>query len=366
MKGSLIRNVLILALGIMVAGCGSVAVKPSTGHHTPTTLTKLEAWSAVKNYWKHHGGLPSCAVGSSCYGISQIVSNVAVYTQNPGGGPGVQSDVFMIDGSRARLLMPAAGAVTAQMTRNLIPKEPTLLLTVDGSGDTGVYKGPYARAVCGGCSETQLIVLQLRRTMWRRLWASTPIAGTVEFVLLSNGHGQQGIVSRVDSLVAGETYFNGQTITVVPGDFASYNVGRPQRVWQWYKHTFVVAQVGLTVAPISSSSPYAGQPGVEVTQAGYIEGPPVNGGYGSAALPTSDSVLQPGAIITKVNGVRATNVALMALLVERTPIGQSVLIQGNANSVPFRVRVPVRAFPSGWSQAFLQIHTVPSGGSVTL
>ncbi len=312
------------------------------------------------------GGVPkSCAIGTSCYGITQTVSNVAVYYQDPGDGPAIQSDIFTIHDNQAHLLMSAWGSVTAQISSHVIPGHLVLWVTVKGNGSAGPYHGPYASAICGGCPETQLIAFNRKKTTWSRFWTSAPMAGSTESVALSHAHGQQGFVTQIDSLTAGETHFNGTKIAVVPGDLASYNPARPERVWQWYRGTFAVAQIGLDVAPISASSPYAGQNGVEVRGTGYIAGSPSDGGYGSALLPTSDSALQSGSIITKVNGIPVTTIPMMVLVVERAPIGSSVLIQGSTNSVPFRVLVPVRTFPPGWSHSFLQIHTASiseSGG----
>ena len=122
----------------------------------------------------------------------------------------------------------------------------------------------------------------------------------------------------------------------------------PPRLWQWdgRLHRLVLGQIGLSVEPIPQSSPYTGQTGVAVANV-----------YGPLSTRAA-AALQVGAIIQRANGVRVTNPALLALIVERIPIGHAVRLQGVFNSVPFNVRVPVRVMNPIDASVYRQIHVV--------
>lgn len=357
-KGGVLGAVLC-AVSLSLSGCGS------TGILSATALTRSAALRAIRPYVSAHNGLPKCSGQLACYGVIQTLGDLAVFETDLGGtGGDGQTTVFLVHGSKVVPVWSQAGFIALSEVSGLIDGASGLVVLDNAVGDNGLYSGQFAAGICGECPETIVRVYDQAAANapsaasfeQSLLWASPVIAGTVQPIPLS-AQGRWGLLIRNYYVTNNDLNSNGD---LAPGVFADYIAVDPGHVWQWDSalHRMVVVQAGLDVNGFGT---YGGEHGVELSQAGYITGPEVSGGF--ASTPPQNEMLQPGSVVSRVDGHTVTSMSSFQLLIERTPVDGTIALSGNYDTAPFSVAVKAVPFPAGWSSVFFTIQMTQNGST---
>lgn len=187
MRGLLgpIRVAAVIVLCGFLSGCG-----------TRTPLTKGVAWSTVRAYLTRHGGVPSCGGIPGCNVITQVFGQLAVLSSAPGGTVGSErSTVFYINGGKATPQYSVNAPLSLMSGRRVTPGHSTMLVYVNGVGDSGLYTGPGSSVICGECAVTKVRIYSYsQKGLGHLVWASPTVIGRALIAPLM-GKGQSQIVT---------------------------------------------------------------------------------------------------------------------------------------------------------------------------